>query len=274
MRHLSVLVAALLVWGAGSAEAQYFGQNKVKYRTFQWQIIQTEHFEIYFYDRERPAALDAARMAERGYARLSRILKHQFKVRKPIILYASQADFSQTNTTGEDLGEGTGGFTEPIKHRMVMPFTGAYADFEHVLQHEMVHEFQFDVFSHGQIGGGLQTLSAVAPPLWYMEGMAEYLSLGPVDPLTTMWLRDAALEGGLPTIEQLTFDPRIFPYRFGHAIWAYVGEKWGDEIIGEILQQTVSNGVEGAFRRALGRSLPELSDEWRDAIQTLFMASP
>ena len=108
------------------------------------------------------------------------------------------------------MGEGTGGFTEPFKHRMVVPFTGSYADFEHVLQHEMVHAFQFDVFSHGHAGAGIQALTQINPPLWFMEGMAEYLSIGPVDPHTAMWLRDAAVEGKLPTIEELTYDPRIF----------------------------------------------------------------
>jgi Tol biopolymer transport system component len=268
MRRLWGLAVALLVCSAAQAAGQqYFGQNKVQYKNFQWQVITTDHFEMYFYEREREAALDAARMAERGYARLSRILHHQFKVRKPIILYASPSDFVQTNTTG-DLGEGIGGFTEPLKHRMVLPFTGSYQELEHVLQHEMVHQFQFDVYSHGQIGGGLSTLQSVNPPLWFMEGMAEYLSLGPPDALTMMWLRDAAIEGRLPSIMQMTFDPRVFPYHFGHALWAYVGEKWGDEVIGEILQGSVSNGIDAAFRRALGRPIEELSDEWRDAIQT------
>src|SRR3989442_13438286 len=75
--------------------------------------------------------------------------------------------------------------------------------------------------------------------------MAEYLSRGPIDPETAMWLRDAALEGHLPSIEDMTTDPRIFPYRFGHALWAYIGEKWGDEGIGEILQSSTSGGVAG-----------------------------
>src|SRR6267143_4193458 len=239
---------------ATPAAAQYFGQNKVQYRSFNFQTIQTEHFDIYYYPDERGGALDAARMAERAYARLSRILHHQFQSRKPIILYASQSDFQQTNVVDAS-GEGLGGVTEFFKHRMVLPFTGSYAELEHVLGHEMVHQFQYDVFSRGRIGAGVQTLINVNPPLWFMEGMAEYLSLGPIDNHTAMWLRDASLEGHLPTIEQLTYDPRIFPYYFGHALWAYIGERWGDEVIGEILQTTVTAGIEDAFRRALGRSL-------------------
>jgi Tol biopolymer transport system component len=272
MRRIDGTLAAILALttlGAGPLTAQYFGQNKVQYRTFDFKIIQTEHFEVYYYPEERTAAMDAARMAERAYARLSRILHHQFQGRKPIILYASGSDFQQTNVTDVG-GEGVSGVTEFFKHRMALPFNGSYAEFEHVLQHEMVHQFQFDVYSRGRPGGGVQTLISVNPPLWFMEGMAEYLSLGPIDPNTTMWLRDASLEGNLPTIEQMTRGD-VFPYYYGHAIWAYIGEKWGDEVIGEILQTSANSGIETAIKRALGLTLDELSADWRDAVQTTFL---
>src|SRR6059036_1302110 len=267
---VGLMVGTALLVTAQAAAAQYFGQNKVQYRSFNFQSIQTEHFDVYYYPDERVCALDAARMAERAYARLSRILHHQFQSRKPIILYASQSDFQQTNVVDAS-GEGLGGVTEFFKHRAVLPFTGSYAEFEHVLQHEMVHQFQYDVYSRGRPGAGVQTLVNVNPPLWFMEGMAEYLSLGPINPETAMWLRDAALEGHLPSIEEMTNDPYIFPYRYGHALWAYIGEKWGDEVIGEILQSSATSGLEAAFKRALGRSLEDLSNDWRDAIQTTFL---
>jgi len=272
MRNTVTYLMVVLGLGvlAAPAAAQYFGQNKVQYRSFNFQSIQTEHFDIYYYPDERGGALDAARMAERAYARLSRILHHNFQSRKPIILYASQSDFQQTNIVDAS-GEGLGGVTEFFKHRAVLPFTGSYAEFEHVLQHEMVHQFQYDVYSRGRPGAGVQTLVAVNPPLWFMEGMAEYLSLGPINPETAMWLRDAALEGHLPSIEEMTTDPYIFPYRYGHALWAYIGEKWGDEVIGEILQSSATSGLDAAFKRALGRSLEDLSNDWRDAIQTTFL---
>jgi len=269
MRRMVGIAAALALFGAAPLAAQYFGKNKVQYQAFDFKIIQTEHFEVYYYPAERTAALDAARMAERWYARLSRILHHQFQGRKPIILYASQSDFQQTNIT--DVFEGLQGSTDFFKHRMVLPFTGSYAEFEHVIGHEMVHQFQFDVISRGRIGAGVQTLVNANLPLWFMEGMAEYLSIGPIDPLTSMTLRDASLEGHLPTIEEMTYDPRIFPYHFGHALLAYVGEKWGDEAIGQILQASVSSGVEGGFKRALGITLDDLSSEWRDAVQTTYL---
>jgi len=270
-RRTAPALFALLVGVPGLLFGQYFGRNKVQYTDFDFKVIQTEHFDIYYYERERTAALDAARMAERDYARLSKVLNHEFRERKPIILYASQSDFQQTNATQVD-GEGTGGVTDFARNRAVMPFTGAYADFNHVLAHEMAHQFQYDIWSRGRAGAGINTLIAIAPPLWFAEGMAEYLSLGPINAETAMWLRDASLEGKLPTIEQMTADPyEFFPYRFGHALWSYIGERWGDEAVGAILKATLAGGIEPAFRRTIGLSLEQLSEQWRDAVQKRYL---
>ena len=109
--------------------------------------------------------------------------------------------------------------TEALRHRVLLPFTGDYRSFEHVLAHELVHAFQYDIFARGRAGGGLQTLAQVDPPLWFMEGMAEYLAGGPNHILTQAWVRDAALNGQLPTIEQMTVRPdQYFPYRYGEAL--------------------------------------------------------
>jgi Tol biopolymer transport system component len=122
------------------------------------------------------------------------------------------------------------------------------------------------VFSQGKAGQNVQLFVAVAPPLWFMEGMAEYLSLGPTNTETAMWLRDAVLENRLPSIEQMTVDPRIFPYRFGHALFSYIGERWGDEAVGALLQGATRAGIEGSIRRTLGLTSEQLSQQWRDAV--------
>ena len=271
LRRSAPALVLLLLALPGVLSAQYFGRNKVQYTSFDFKVIQTEHFDVYFYERERVAALDGARMAERSYARLSKVLGHEFKERKPIILYASHSDFMQTNATQVG-GEGTGGVTDFARNRAVMPFTGSYSDFEHVLMHEMAHQFQYDVWSRGRAGAGFATLVAIAPPLWFAEGMAEFLSTGPINAETAMWLRDASLEGKLPTIEQMTMDPyEFFPYRFGHALWSYVAERWGDEAVGAILKATLAGGIEPAFRRTIGLTLDQLSDQWRDAVQKRYL---
>ncbi len=255
------------------AEGQYFGRNKVQYRTFDFRILQTPNFDIYYYPEGEVAARDAARMAERWYERLSQILDHRFDERQPVILYASHPDFQQTTVVGGDISEGVQGVTEAAKQRVAMPMLGAYPETDHVLGHEIVHAFQYDISGLGRARGGLQQAAQrFQVPLWFVEGMAEYLSVGPVDAHTAMWVRDAALTGELPNIDRLTRDPRVFPYRWGHALWAYIGGRWGDPVIGQILRLT-GQGVPlaDAFQRTLNITLEELSADWHTSIRRAYL---
>ena len=80
---------------ATPAQAQYFGHNKVQYENFDFKVLRTAHFDLYYYPEERAAADIAGRMAERWYARLSAVMHHQLSGRQPLILYATQAQFEQ-----------------------------------------------------------------------------------------------------------------------------------------------------------------------------------
>jgi len=258
---------------AAPGAAQYFGRNKVQYETFDFRVLRTTHFDVYFYPEEEQAIRDAARMAERWYARLSRVLEYEFESRQPLILYASHPHFQQTSVLGGEIGEGTGGVTEAFKQRIIMPLASTYEETDHVLGHELVHAFQYDISGFGRAGGGIEAAAQrFNVPGWFVEGMAEYLSVGPVDPHTAMWLRDAALTGRIPTLEQLTYDPSFFPYRWGQAFWAYVGGRWGDASIGQILKQ-VGQGVPypDAFQRILNASLEEIVDEWGTSIRRTYL---
>ncbi|MBI2407102.1 MAG: PD40 domain-containing protein [Gemmatimonadetes bacterium] len=263
---LLALCAALPLGAQG-----YFGQNQVQFERFNWKILKTEHFDIHYYPEEARMAHITGSLAERSYARLSRLMNYQFKERKPIIVFASRGAFAQNNVFG-DPGEGTGGITDALRQRNMFFYTGDLGEAEHVMTHEMVHQFQYDMFSRGKAGQGLETLQQRQPPLWFVEGMAEYLSVGPDHPATDGVVRDAALSGKFPTVENLERRPdQFFPYRYGESLWRYVGSRWGDEIVGEIMQSTPTLGHERAIKRHTGLSLEELGSDWKDAMQSLYL---
>jgi Tol biopolymer transport system component len=261
--------AAGLFGFAPSAEAQYFGQNKVQYENLDFEILKTEHFDIYYYDEIDVAVEYAALMAERWYARLSRLLNHELNGRQALILYASGPHFRQTNTLQGDIGESTGGVTEILKRRIVLPFAGPLPETDHVLGHELVHAFQFDLTGEG---GGIAKAgipSVMRYPLWFVEGMAEYLSVGPVDANTAMWMRDA-VRAPLPDIQRLS-DPRFFPYRYGHALWSYIAGRWGDDAVGRILKASRSaGGASMAFARVLRMAPDSVVYGWHRAMRSYY----
>ncbi len=250
---------------------QYFGRNKVVYQSFDWEVLKTEHFDVYYYEVEAEAARLLGRQAERWYARLSRVFDHEFRQRQPIVLYADHSDFEQTNTSGQFIDEGTQGFTEILKRRLVMPMMVSLSETDHLLGHELVHAFQFDITGQGTGGPSLDIPGAMRLPLWFIEGMAEYLSIGPIDPFTTMWMRDALdLEDGFPNIPDLN-DPQYFPYRYGHAVWSYLGGTFGDEKIGQILNLAGRTGDPfGSIEMVLEVPINDLSNRWRNETESYF----
>jgi hypothetical protein len=271
---IPVLVLLSLVSFPSGSDAQYFGRNKVRWEDFDWRVLKTEHFDIYHYPEEEKAVRDAARMAERWYDRLSSVFQRQFRERKTIVLYADHSDFQQTSVVGGLISQGTGGVTEGMKTRVVLPLTGNYEETDHVLGHELVHVFQYDILREPQTGDGTRVNGGYEGgadlPLWFVEGMAEYLSLGRESVQTSMWLRDALARDAVPSIEDLSRDPRLFPYRWGHAFWAYVGGRWGDPAVGRLFVRGVRIGIEPALAEVLGIKMKELSEDWRNAIRQTY----
>jgi Tol biopolymer transport system component len=249
------------------SSAQYFGQNKVPGPKRNWRVIESRHFDLHFYEEEREVAVEALRIAERAYGRLSRVFNHEIRERVPVILYVSQSEFQETRAVGSLLGEGTGGVTESYKSRVIVPATGSIAQLDHVLTHELVHAFQFDILGRGARATMAQSVRWM-PPLWVMEGLAEYFSVPGMDRNTEMWLRDATLQGTLPTVEHLAYFGDIRVYRYGQSLIAYIAEEFGTETVGRwfrsmILRQSVARGTE----ESLGLTLEKMTEGWTESLR-------
>ena len=248
--------AALLLCLSTDAAAQYFGRNKVNYDSERVLVLATEHFDIYYSQEDAAAAAIAGRMAERWRTRLGTALEHRLRGRQPIVLYGSHRRFEQTNVYSGFIDESTGGFTDARKRRIVLPFAASLADTDHVLGHEIVHAFQFDIADqHG---------SPLALPLWFVEGMAEYLTLGPDDAQTAMWMRDAVQGPELPSIRELS-GARYFPYRWGAALWSHLVERFGEDLPARALRARRDAGRR--LKETTGLSLDDLTAGWHQALR-------
>ncbi|MFN7983117.1 MAG: BamA/TamA family outer membrane protein [Vicinamibacterales bacterium] len=268
---LTALLTAAVFLFPSLASAQYFGQNKVRHSDMSFQVLTTEHFDIHFYDEKRDAAFEAGRMAERWHARLAPVFGGPLSSRQTIVLYASHPDFRGTTVVPDEIGETTGGLTEGIRRRIVMPLAGPLADTDHVLGHELVHAFQFDVIERLR-KQDIGVRAAFSLPLWFVEGMAEYLSVGPVGAHTAVWLRDGVSRDALPHIAQLD-DPSYFPYRWGHAFWAHVAGKHGDTVIQPLLVAAATSGDPvAALETVLGIEAERLSAEWHTGLKRTYGA--
>jgi Tol biopolymer transport system component len=276
-RNISRFFVILTIFSLGIAStaslvhAQYFGRNKVQYDKFDFKILKTQHFDVYFYPEMEESANMSARMAERWYARFSRIFNHKLKGRQVLILYASSSHFQQTNTISGIIGEGTGGVTESFKRRIILPVGGSLTATDRVIGHELVHAFQYDMTSQGQSEYRGASPGIARIPLWFVEGLAEYLSIGSIDPNTAMWMRDVTQRKELPTIKKLENPYKYFPYRYGQSLWAYITGKYGDEAVASLMKQVSRVGeLESAMKKVLNVDFKTLTAEWHQAMNETY----
>jgi Tol biopolymer transport system component len=262
----SCLIMALLV-GHQQASAQYFGQNKVRYKKLDFKVYKTPHFEIYYYMKNDSLLKRFAQESELWYTLHQQIFRDTFRKPNPIILYANHPDFQQTTAIDGEIDVGTGGITEGLKNRVVMPVMETNQTTRHVIGHELVHAFQY----HLLLGNDTTNIDNINNiPLWMIEGMAEYLSIGKKDAYTAMWMRDAYLNHDIPTVKDLTETNKYFPYRYGEAFWSFLGSTYGDTIIVPFFKNTARFGLQYGIRRTFGYDEKTLSALWKNAITNAY----
>lgn len=263
----SMILCVFVVLIAQSAQAQFrFGQNKVQYTDFKWRVMTTEHFKIYYYDEEEYVAQMAAKIAEDSYLQLRKKFNHEIFSEIPLIIYSSPLYFSQTNTTSSFISESTGGFTEFFKGRMVVPFTGSYAMFDHVIRHELVHVFTLSKLS--RIQRDQRRRQHTLPPLWFIEGLAEFWSTE-WDSQAGMMVGDMTLSGNTLAIRQFH---RVYGsfmmYKLGQSVCEFIDREYGSDKLVLILENWwKAKRFEDVVELTLGESLAQVSKKWEYSLK-------
>lgn len=271
-RAKEVIVALLLLlFVPYVASAQYFGQNKMRYKKLNFEVKETPHFEIYSYLKNDSMMTWLSKEAEVWYDMHQQVFQDTFLRKNPLIFYNNHPEFQQTTAISGEISVGTGGVTEAFKQRVVMPIMQINQQTRHVLGHEMVHAFQFRVLMEGGDSTRLENVANI--PLWMVEGMAEYFSIGKKDAFTAMWMRDAYARNDIPSLRQLTEQSyNYFPYRYGQAFLAFIGATYGDTVIMPMFMETAKHGLEMGIRRVFGYDTQTMSTLWRNTMETTFKA--
>lgn len=266
IRRLSLflLLAAALATPV-SAQFGTFGQNKIQYRRFDWQVLKGPHVDLYYYPAEARLAQVALSYAEESYDTLALQFGHQVKTRIPLIIYASHTDFEQTNILPFVPPEGLLGVTDFLKRRVTLPFRGNFSEFRHTMRHEMVHVFQLSSLLEAYYKNARSGQFRV--PLWFSEGLAELWS-GGQEPRDEMIMRDLTLSGRLPSLDQLEYVAGGIVYPIGGKIHRWLADTYGDWRIALFYQEFWRyESFDDALRGIYGRTLSQLNEEWQLAMK-------
>ena len=267
-----LLSACLLGAAAAPAAAQYgyyFGRNKVQYENFEWQVLKTAHFDVYYYPAMRELAEMGAAWAEAQYAELENRFGTSLYGRTPLIFYASNIHFKQTNITPGFIPDGVGGFFEFLKGRVVIPANGNLTQFRRVIRHELVHVFTWAKTTRVLYDHRIPPDRFL--PLWFTEGIAEYWS-GGADHQHEMMLRDALASNYLVPLENIDRIAGSYQmYKEGEAICRFISETYGEERLLDLMDNAWRDRD---FRRVMAFTLHEkfgaISDRWTAWLKTQY----
>lgn len=248
----------------------YFGKNKVQYRDFYFLTYETERFDIYTEEGSEILAYFAQEVLEEAADEYSRNFGVVIEERIPVIIYNSPSAFSQTNIILEPIEESIGGFTELFKNRVVVPFTGSYKEFKHVLRHELVHIFQFQLFFSLSISNLFSLIPGFVPPLWFMEGMAEYCSEhGGED--ASLFMRDLVINGEIIPLSELTPEHGYLLYKEGESFFIYLEEQYGKKKVFEFISAVkFKKGLDEAAKYVFKKGFKEIEEEWMDYLKVKY----
>ncbi|MCX7641387.1 MAG: hypothetical protein N2Z20_01985, partial [Elusimicrobiales bacterium] len=182
-----------------------FSQTQLITRDYNWKIYSTRHFDIYHTTESTRWLGYLEKYLENAYEKGKREYNPNLSKRIPFFFYSASKYFQQ-NTIIE-VGEGTGGFTEPYKDRFVVYSDGSKRWLKYVIYHEFGHEIQFSILVDGWWESP-KILKTIFYPMWMMEGLSENMTDDWDIALEDMYVRDYFLDGKLPSLDKL--------FGFGH----------------------------------------------------------
>ena len=275
MRRLAFLLALLAGGAAAQAPQPGFGAfNGRNHPELDWQVAETEHFEIIYPARLAGIEDDAAPIVEQTYAALQANLG-PVDFPDPIRVYLSDED------------EIVNGIAMPL-HRVgsttIWVHANEFADvwtgdvkwLRKVVAHEIAHLFHFRIVRSNV--GLLQELFAEAMPSFWAEGLAQYE--------TELWdasrgdrvLRAAVFDDRLSYTDGLSPTNGRLRYAVGNSQIRFLAERDGDSTIVEILRHRRPalfglarvNDFRAAFRAVTGQSYTAFYDEWRKHVNVYY----
>ena len=266
---LAPVLAVLLCLPAPAARAQRFGKNKVQYEALDWAVLETKHVRLHFYAEEESLARRVSALAESICVEYDGRFRLEPRDQVPLLIYSTHHLFQQTNATPELLTEATGGLTELIKGRVLVPHNGSWARLRWVTRHELAHWYMLEKISRVMKAHrrGLNTL----PPLWFIEGLAEYCG--------TRWdadaeglLRDAMTSGeALPLTKSEAITGTVLMYKEGQSFLLYLAERFGPDRVFDLLGDWWrGEDFETVYRITFGEPVERTDEAWFDSLKRRF----
>jgi len=238
---------------------QLFGQNRVQYKDFVWSFYETDRFEVYYYLGGQEIGKFTIVDAEREMNDIEQKLEYKMLDRIQILVYNNLDDLKQSNIGyGIDVNN-TGGMTKIIGNKMFIYFDGNHQHLQEQIREGMAGIFLTNMLYGGSLGEAVQNAVLLKLPQWFKDGLTAYIG--------NSWsteddniLRDGIISGKYKKLNKLTGADARFA---GQAVWHYIGLKYGEPSIPNLLYLTrINRSMESGFSFVFGKTVKDFLDEW------------
>ncbi len=270
--YRKIITSLLLIYALCPGQ-YYFGENKIQPFEYEWDVLQTPHFDIYHYGQETELAKLTGQIAERTHLRYTSHFGFAPQERIPIVIYSAPGLFAETHTVPFIIPEGIGGFTEYFKGRVILPYNGSIADFEHILSHELVHVWQLHYAEF--LNDAHELFFVHFPPLWFVEGQAEFLS-SPDEPQheRSEVIRALANDALVMPRDFSLISGSYKMYELGASFLRFLHEKYGSDADVKLFERIwESTYFDELMMSQLGISIEDAGLLWRQWLFAKFSAS-
>ncbi|MEQ1501559.1 MAG: tolB protein precursor protein [Myxococcota bacterium] len=292
---MAMTVAVIAAWfWATPATAQVWvsprrpGQSIVRNTEQDWQTLdlmvgevidgqKSPGIRLFFYESERETAERAAASIEQAYRELARKFRFVPTKRFDYVLYATYQEFLRTNLF--PVQEGVLGVTATQGLHMAIPYFGDHQTFLHTSTHELAHEFTIQKARAAAKRADVWRDPLDGMPLWFVEGLAEYMAMGPIDGENAMRVRDLVTNPDLYTGHGLLgfWDDWpgyvLWTYQGGHARITFLEEVYGEGTVRRLIELSpamVSDQGLAARIQRFDRLLKEITGDDPDRIAQRF----
>jgi len=265
---LSSLLLILSVFGSQHLAAQFyngtkidFGKNRIQYDDFKWQFYRFANYETYFYTGGKDLAVHASKYLKVRIPELERFFEFKISDRIQFVIYNKQSHYRQSNVgLGGERNQNLGGITKIVGSKVFVYFEGDYDSFEKQLDAGLIEVLINQLVYGGNWREVIRNSTLVDLPEWYSEGLVSFLT-NESDPLIQAQIKDGVLNDRFKRFNTLTNEQAEI---VGHALWQYVSNTYGDEVIPNILYMTrIAREVNDGFLYVIGLTLDQLYEEWR-----------
>ncbi|MCK7482496.1 MAG: hypothetical protein M0C28_39265 [Candidatus Moduliflexus flocculans] len=234
--------------------------------------MKTRHYDVYYYLQDQHTVKMACLMAERWYARLSRMFNHELKGRQPLDPLRQQPRVPADDGHPGDPRRGHGRLHGVVQapHR---PALRRVARRDRP-RHRPRARPRLPVRHHGPgpFRPGPRQRRRPAHPAVVHRGHGR-IPVHRARSTRTPRCGCATPSGArsCPPLKKLDNSYKFFPYRWGQAVWAYITGRWGDEVIGKMMKSVGRAGdYEIILESVLGIKLKQLSADWHKAMQDAY----